>query len=863
MKKRNKILITILIVSTLLLSTAISTTAIVPANNNDEPSLTGARSPSTNLKTTPTEPEEKTPEPPEEQDTDDTESEEKEEKEEQQDNKDTGNNKEGEEEKESEEQPSETPSQEPTPPPTTAPSQPSVSNTKPKPSKKHTVSNVDPHVYPPSVVYVDDDYTAGGVNEGHTWGYDAFDTIKDAIPVVKSGGQIKVNKGEYVSPLYIEKPLSLVGEDKEMTVIRTGPVVSAAHPNGIIIKGTHDVEVIGFTLLENRVNIHVFSSSDVIIADVIISEYLPMNACSSENIGIKIESSTHVVVKYSRIFSKQIAIILMDKTSDCLLTQNVIEQINCDSVLTTAAVEPGPDSPWFSVGVKCDASTRGNQIYHNTFMDNSLHAYDVGDNIWDNGYPSGGNYWDDYKGSDDFHGVDQDIAGSDGIGDTPYLIPDCLTIACAHAVVNNLDHYPFTEKDGWLNQPPYIPYNPSPEDTERNVDLDAQLKWSGGDPDLYDTVEYDVYFGTSTPLSKVDTIHPVSVIPVDLNETYNPGGLAYGTTYYWKIVARDNHDATSESPIWEFTTKSKSGKTGGGGSSNTAPVADASAGAPYVGFVDQALTFDGSASYDPDGSLIEYTWDFGDDSQGSGEITNHVYASAGTYTVVLTVKDNKGKTATDTVEADISLNPNYPPSAPSLVGPVFGHRNKEYEFEFMSEDQDGDDVRYYLDWDDGTQSTSALHIQGHEIRTTHSWSQPGIYKVGVYAEDTAKAVSDVTYRTVFIDMIYVKDIGYLKNTEGDAIFDEFYSNETGNNSNLLYQNNDKYLLDTTGDGSWNYIYEVPTDTLVAYQEDMTAHIIIALLVLLGIAVFYYIIKTEKYKNLKLSKRLVIRTHGSK
>ena len=134
---------------------------------------------------------------------------------------------------------------------------------------------------------------------------------------------------------------------------------------------------------------------------------------------------------------------------------------------------------------------------------------------------------------------------------------------------------------------------------------------------------------------------------------------------------------------------------------------------------------------------------------------------------------------------------------------------------------------------------------------------------GGLAIDTAKAVSDVTYRTVFIDIIYVKDIGYLKNTEGDAIFDEFYSNETGNNSNLLHQNNDKYLLDTTGDGSWNYIYEVPTDTLVAYQEDMTAHIIIALLVLLGIAVFYYIIKTEKYKNLKLSKRLVIRTHGSK
>ena len=64
-----------------------------------------------------------------------------------------------------------------------------------------------------------------------------------------------------------------------------------------------------------------------------------------------------------------------------------------------------------------------NCIYHNNFVNNSTHAYDDGSNDWDNGYPSGGNYWSDYTGADNYRGENQDILGSDGIGDTPYNIP--------------------------------------------------------------------------------------------------------------------------------------------------------------------------------------------------------------------------------------------------------------------------------------------------------------------------------------------------------------------------------------------------------------------------------------------------------
>jgi len=63
-----------------------------------------------------------------------------------------------------------------------------------------------------------------------------------------------------------------------------------------------------------------------------------------------------------------------------------------------------------------------NAIYHNNFIDNSIQASGSSLNSWDDGYPSGGNYWSDYTGVDLKSGPNQDQPGSDGIGDTPRVI---------------------------------------------------------------------------------------------------------------------------------------------------------------------------------------------------------------------------------------------------------------------------------------------------------------------------------------------------------------------------------------------------------------------------------------------------------
>jgi parallel beta-helix repeat protein len=69
-------------------------------------------------------------------------------------------------------------------------------------------------------------------------------------------------------------------------------------------------------------------------------------------------------------------------------------------------------------------NTTGSLIYHNNMINNTYQAYDNtnNSNLWDNGYPSGGNYWSDYNGTDNYKGPGQNISGSDGIGDTNYTI---------------------------------------------------------------------------------------------------------------------------------------------------------------------------------------------------------------------------------------------------------------------------------------------------------------------------------------------------------------------------------------------------------------------------------------------------------
>lgn len=71
----------------------------------------------------------------------------------------------------------------------------------------------------------------------------------------------------------------------------------------------------------------------------------------------------------------------------------------------------------------------------------------------------------------------------------------------------------------------------------------------------------------------------------------------------------------------------------------------------YIGFVAKEITFNAIGSFDLDGSITDYSWDFGDGNTGTGISPTHIYSTNGNYVIKLSVKDNDGKTDTNTTHA--------------------------------------------------------------------------------------------------------------------------------------------------------------------------------------------------------------------
>jgi len=173
----------------------------------------------------------------------------------------------------------------------------------------------------------------------------------------------------------------------------------------------------------------------------------------SDNIvGIQLISSSNVVTTDCRIVNSSINGIALDRSVANNISRNTITDNKRgikgvhsanDNNITGNRIERNEKGVWINsysvnnlvvennitqnlIGICVQRESHNNEVYHNNFFNNTLQTeVALSLCIWDNDYPSGGNYWSDYAGDDLFGGSHQNVTGNDGIVDTPYMIdPD-------------------------------------------------------------------------------------------------------------------------------------------------------------------------------------------------------------------------------------------------------------------------------------------------------------------------------------------------------------------------------------------------------------------------------------------------------
>jgi PKD repeat protein len=166
--------------------------------------------------------------------------------------------------------------------------------------------------------------------------------------------------------------------------------------------------------------------------------------------------------------------------------------------------------------------------------------------------------------------------------------------------------------------------------------------------------------------------------------------------------------------------------------------------------VNQVVTFDASASYDPDGNIVSYTWDFGDGTPPvteSDPITYHAYASYGDYTVKLTVTDNSSLTDDETASIHISQHP----VASFTFAPPDPLVHELVTFNASASTPDGGEiVSYTWDFGDGNITTTDNPI------ITHAYETYGTFTVTLNVTDS-EGKWDTTSQQITVEKVPIAD----------------------------------------------------------------------------------------------------------
>ncbi|MBS3782067.1 MAG: right-handed parallel beta-helix repeat-containing protein [Candidatus Thermoplasmatota archaeon] len=356
---------------------------------------------------------------------------------------------------------------------------------------------------------------------------------------------------------------------------------------------------------------------------------------SSASIGLQIAFSDNNTLSGSTLSDNSLYGVYLFESQDNLLSDNSMSSndigiyfhLSNDNIVRNGTISNSED-----IGIDTINSNENN-IYHNNFESNSRHVRDNYNNIYDDGYPSGGNYWDTYDGEDRYSGSDQDLPGRDGIGDSSYSIG------------TNADNYPLMESWPLDDTPPVIS---SVEVTDIST-TSVTITW-----DTDEDSDSMVNFSINSDLSDYSSIYQYEFVTSHLIEIE---GLESNTTYYSEVLSNDTVGnkvkADNDGSYYSFTTASIP----------LLEITDMTSGEPTTG---DSFTLEMDVNEESRVSEVFFRWGF----DGSISYNESVSSSTDTWSKTINVPsdainlsysfhvryDSTKWTSTDVIEIDVIDN---------------------------------------------------------------------------------------------------------------------------------------------------------------------------------------------------------------
>jgi len=198
---------------------------------------------------------------------------------------------------------------------------------------------------------------------------------------------------------------------------------SVSDAGQVILVNCDNIRVEGLNLSKASRGVQLLNTTNSIIA---------RNTIANNYNGVWLDSSLNNSISGNNFTASNFYGISLDSSSNnnSISGNNIADNeygIHLDSSSNSSVSGNNITNNEYGISI---CSSSDNNVYHNNFVENTLQVHSAGSiNVWDDGYPSGGNYWSDYNGAD---------VNRDGIGDTPYIIDG-----------NNRDNHPLMT--------PYVP----------------------------------------------------------------------------------------------------------------------------------------------------------------------------------------------------------------------------------------------------------------------------------------------------------------------------------------------------------------------------------------------------------------------